>query len=274
MGRRELESGGCAVPREEGRGRQRQVRHRRRQGRKPYLAPPGRERIQEFIDGTGLRGAVVEQNAPDATSPARRNHRSVRGEKQTPLRRKPISRFPETAPTASAAEQKWGGLTPLIFAAREGNLETVKVLRGRRRDVNQTSEYGWTALLTATQNRFYKLGACYLLEHGANPNLANAGGWNPLYIATDNRNIEGGDYPTRKPDIDHLEYIKAAARAGANPNQRMHSSTETRTVFTQPVAAGRGRDAVPARCAVRRPRADEAAARAQAPIRSSRPITR
>ncbi len=98
-------------------------------------------------------------------------------------------------------------------------------------DVNKTSEYGWTALLTATQNRFYKLGL-YLLEHGANPNLANIGGWNPLYIATDNRNIEGGDYPTRKPDVDHLEYIKRLLAAGANPNQRMHSSTETRTVFT------------------------------------------
>jgi hypothetical protein len=29
----------------------------------PYLAPPGRERIQEFIDGTGLRGAVVDGEA-------------------------------------------------------------------------------------------------------------------------------------------------------------------------------------------------------------------
>jgi hypothetical protein len=24
-------------------------------------------------------------------------------------------------------------------------------------------------------------------------NLANKGGWTPLYLATDNRNIEGGD---------------------------------------------------------------------------------
>ena len=61
-------------------------------------------------------------------------------------------------------------------------------------DINQTTGYGWSPLLVATQNRYYKL-AAYLLDHGANPNLANNGGWTPLYLATDNRNIENGDYP-------------------------------------------------------------------------------
>ena len=56
-------------------------------------------------------------------------------------------------------------------------------------DINQTTGYGWSPLLVATQNRYYKLGA-YLLDHGADPNLANKGGWTPLYLATDNRNIE------------------------------------------------------------------------------------
>ena len=58
-------------------------------------------------------------------------------------------------------------------------------------DVNQTTGYGWSPLLVATQNRYYKL-AAYLLERGADPNLANKGGWTPLYLATDNRNIESG----------------------------------------------------------------------------------
>jgi ankyrin repeat protein len=124
-----------------------------------------------------------------------------------------------------------GGLTPLLFAAREGDVDSVRALLDAGVDVNQTSEYGWTALLTATQNRAYELGVV-LLEHGAKPNIANEGGWNPLYIATDNRNIERGEYPTRKPDMDHLELIERLLAAGADPNQRMHSTTETRTVFT------------------------------------------
>ena len=56
-----------------------------------------------------------------------------------------------------------------MFAARQNCLECVKVLLEAGADVNQTTHYGWTPLLTATQNRHYKIGA-YLLDHGANPN--------------------------------------------------------------------------------------------------------
>ena len=87
-----------------------------------------------------------------------------------------------------------GGLTALVLAAREDCLECAQSILGAGADVNQLTNYGWTPLLTATQNRHYKL-AAYLLDHGANPNIANNGGWTPLYLATDNRNIESGDYP-------------------------------------------------------------------------------
>jgi ankyrin repeat protein len=130
-----------------------------------------------------------------------------------------------------AAPKDGGGLTPLIFAVRSNDLDSVKALLAAGADVNQTSLYGWSPLLAATQNRFYKLGA-YLLDHGADVNLANKGGWTSLYLATDNRNIESGDYPVRKPDMDHLDYIKLLLDKGANVNARMKDSTETRTVFT------------------------------------------
>ena len=124
-----------------------------------------------------------------------------------------------------------GELTPLIYAARSNDVESVKVLLAAGVDINQTSGYGWSPLLVATQNRYYKLGA-YLLDHGANPNLTNKGGWTPLYLATDNRNIENGDYPVRKGDMDHLDFIKLLIDKGANVNARVKDSTETRTVFT------------------------------------------
>ena len=124
-----------------------------------------------------------------------------------------------------------GALTPLVFAARANDVESVKVLLAAGADVNQVTGYGWSPLLVATQNRYYKLGA-FLLDHGADPNLANKGAWVPLYIATDNRNIESGDYPVRKGDMDHLEFIKLLLDKGANVNARMKDSTETRTVFT------------------------------------------
>jgi ankyrin repeat protein len=124
-----------------------------------------------------------------------------------------------------------GELTPLVYAVRANDVETVKVLLAAGADVNQTTGYGWSPLLVATQNRYYELGK-YLLEHGANPNLGNKGDWVPLYLATDNRNIESGDYPVRKGDMDHLDFIKLLIDKGANVNARLKDSTETRTVFT------------------------------------------
>ena len=124
-----------------------------------------------------------------------------------------------------------GQLTALVYAARTDDLESVKILLAAGADVNQTTGYGWSPLLVATQNRHYKL-AAYLLDHGANPDLANNGGWTPLYLATDNRNIENGDYPVRKADMDHLDFIKLLLDKGVDVNDRVKDSTETRTVFT------------------------------------------
>jgi uncharacterized protein len=140
------------------------------------------------------------------------------------------------------AKKDGGGLTPLVYAAREGCLECAKTLVEAGADVNQPTHYGWTPLLTATQNRHYLLGK-YLLDHGADPNKANNGGWTPLYLATDNRNIEAGDYPVRAPDMDHLDFIKLLIDKGANVNARIcgvestekqckGDTTETRTNFT------------------------------------------
>ena len=141
-----------------------------------------------------------------------------------------------------AQNTKGGGLTPLVIAAREDCLECAQLLLAAHADVNQRTRYGWTALLTAVQNRHYRL-AAYLMDQGADSNIANNGGWTPLYLAIDNRNIEGGDYPVRQPDMDHLDFIKLLLARGAKVNARIcgvestpqqckGDSTETRTIFT------------------------------------------
>jgi len=130
-----------------------------------------------------------------------------------------------------AREPDGGELTALVYAARSNAIEAARVLLDAGADVNQTTRYGWSPLLAATQNANYQMGK-FLIEHGADVNIANKGGWTPLYLATDNRNMEGGDYPTRSADMDSLEYIKLLLDSGANPNARMIESSETRTVFT------------------------------------------
>lgn len=132
---------------------------------------------------------------------------------------------------AAPREPDGGALTALVYAARTGSIDSARVLLEGGADVNQTTRYGWSPLLAATQNQNYQMGK-FLIEHGANVNLANKGGWTPLYLAVDNRNIEGGDYPTRTADMDSLAYITYLIDKGADVNWRITESTETRTVFT------------------------------------------
>ena len=218
-------------------------------GNRAYLAPTISQRLESSLGAKGQAKGVRDGFGFGAEPPAR-------GAKAPAAPAAPKAgaggnaedlqaAADEAAAFASFGRQKdknGGGLTPLVYAARENCIECAVALVKGGADVNQTTHYGWTPLLTATQNRHYKL-ASYLLEHGANPNLANNGGWTPLYLATDNRNIEGGDYPVRNPDMDHFDYIKLLIEKGANVNARIcgvtstakeckGDSTETRTIFT------------------------------------------
>jgi ankyrin repeat protein len=177
-------------------------------GRTAYLAPTARQRASQLVNenGSATRGRAARERAAAQDL----------DDRDFFVRRQ---------------NGDGGGLTALVFAAREGDLESARILITGGADVNQVTQYGWTPLLTATQNRHYAL-ATFLLERGADPNLANNGGWTPLYLATDNRNIEGGDYPVRAGDLDHLDFIETLLARGANVNARAKDSTETRTIFT------------------------------------------
>ena len=192
-------------------------------GRTAYLAPTVRQRAAQ-VAGEG-RGRGAEPGGAPGRGRAGAGAAGARPSVEPPVN------DAEGDPFQPPGTAESGGLTALAFAARQGDLETTKLLLDAGAGINQTTQYGWTPLLAATQNRNYKL-ATFLLEHGADPNIANKGGWTPLYLATDNRNIEGGDYPVRSGDMDHLDFIKLLLDHGANVNARAKDSTETRTIFT------------------------------------------
>ncbi|HJT87083.1 MAG TPA: ankyrin repeat domain-containing protein, partial [Bryobacteraceae bacterium] len=197
-----------------------------------YLAPTRRQRA--INDGIGLDGSLTRpigaRRRPPVDQGAAANALAAADQRAA------------FAAFGRSQNKDGGGLTPLVYAARQNCLECARILLEHGADVNQATHYGWSALLTATQNRHYRL-AAYLLDHGANPNLPNNGGWTPLYLATDNRNIEGGDYPVRQADMDHLDFIRLLLAHGADVNARIcgvkstpteckGDSTETRTIFT------------------------------------------
>ncbi len=89
-------------------------------GRRPYLAQTGRERISEFAGGYGLAGLVVKQATDSAKD------RALVAE-EIATAKKVLAEHPLPKPPPPS-KVRWGGLTPLMFATRQGDMATAKVL--------------------------------------------------------------------------------------------------------------------------------------------------
>lgn len=126
----------------------------------------------------------------------------------------------------SGAGAPEGGLTGLMLASRENGVETVKVLLAEKALINQQSAGGHTALITAIQNANVEI-AKLLIEHNADPSLANDMGWNPLYMAVKMRSLEKGTMPNPVIDVDAMyEIIEMLLARGADVNARLQGDTE------------------------------------------------
>ncbi len=118
-----------------------------------------------------------------------------------------------------------GGLTPLLFAVREGNMKTAEVLLNAGADVNQVSAGDHSSpLLMATINGQFDL-AKMLLAKGANPKLASDANATPLYATINVQWAPKSLYPQpvaqQQQQTTHLELMEALLKAGADPNVRL-----------------------------------------------------
>jgi ankyrin repeat protein len=116
----------------------------------------------------------------------------------------------------------FGGLTPLLFAAREGCLECARALVAGGADIDLTDPKGVTPLFLAIDN-FHFDTAKYLLEAGANPNKWDWWGRTPLYSAVDVNTMPHGGRPDRRSldTTTSLEIIEQLLDAGAWPNVQL-----------------------------------------------------
>ncbi len=130
--------------------------------------------------------------------------------------------FRKVAAGGTQAVYSRGGLTPLLFAARQGSLESAKVLLDAGADINLAEpENGLTPLLQAIYNDHYDLAAMLVdrkaeLKSGA------------LFMAVEMRNLDyQGNRPRKTVEgkdagkMDELTFIKYLLDHGADPNGPM-----------------------------------------------------
>jgi hypothetical protein len=104
-----------------------------------------------------------------------------------------------------------GGATPLLFAARVGDVESARLLLKAGADANESQPDGVSALVLAAHSGNGPVGAV-LLEHGADPN-AFGSGYTALHAAI------------LRSDVN---LVKALLARGANPNLRIAKGTPMR----------------------------------------------
>jgi ankyrin repeat protein len=113
-----------------------------------------------------------------------------------------------------------GGLTPLMYAARQGSAEAVEALADLGARLNSTDPDGMSALVIAIINAHYDV-AALLADKGANPNVADVTGMAAVYAAVDMHTLEplvNRPPPTGNTSHAAVELVRKLLARGANPN--------------------------------------------------------
>ena len=124
-----------------------------------------------------------------------------------------------------------GGLTPLLFAAREGCVDCVDLLVNAGADINYADPEAITPLLMAVMNMQFDTAAA-LIRRGANPNKWDLWGRGPLYSAVDVNTLPRGGRPDL-PSLDKTtsqQVMGMLLEAGANTNQQLKMPPPFRNV--------------------------------------------
>jgi uncharacterized protein len=123
-------------------------------------------------------------------------------------------------PERGAQDATPGAMTALLYAARDGRLDTAKLLVEAKADVSQTEANGVTPLLIAIANAHFDV-ARFLLDHGAAVNTADWWGRTPLWATIEVRNLD--NQSGNDPGVDRaaaLDLFKTLLERGADVNAR------------------------------------------------------
>ncbi len=117
-----------------------------------------------------------------------------------------------------------GGMTALLFAARDGQMDAARALVEAGADINDSGAgEKMTPLVLAIGNGHYDL-AKYLLDHGADPKLASESGLTALYATIDMQWAPYAWFPqpiASQETTTYLDLMKALLEHGADPNAQL-----------------------------------------------------
>jgi uncharacterized protein len=137
-------------------------------------------------------------------------------------------RTPVVAASGQKVEEFASGLMPpLMFAAREGDVESARLLLGAGANVNAIAGDGKNALGVAIFNGNYEL-ASFLIDNKVDVNQADTQRFTPLFWAVDRRNMETAPNFPWMVTTDPLPLIKKLLDAGADPNAIVNNTPRAR----------------------------------------------
>src|SRR5581483_12226190 len=117
-----------------------------------------------------------------------------------------------------------GGMTALLYAARDGQMNAARALVEAGADVNKVSDgEEESPLVMAITNGHLEM-AKYFLDHGANPNAVGIAGLPPLYATIDVQWAPHAWFPqpsTEQEKVSYLDLMKALLAKGAEVDAKL-----------------------------------------------------
>jgi ankyrin repeat protein len=152
----------------------------------------------------GMVKLLLEHGAdPNARSQPNEWDRQVSGEKRRQFR-------------------PFGGLTALMYAAREGCVDCARALVEGGADIDLAGSRNITPLIMALENMNFDT-AAYLVEAGAAVDVWDWWGRTPLYMAVDMNTLPHGGRPDRlsTDTTPAIALVERILERGANPNSQL-----------------------------------------------------
>jgi ankyrin repeat protein len=135
-----------------------------------------------------------------------------------------------------------GGMTALMYAARQGRINAATALADAGVNLNAVDPEGSTPLVIAIINAHYDV-AARLVEKGADPNIGDAAGMAGLYAAVDMKHLApfvNRPSPRASGRLSALDLAAVLLKHGADPNQALRAPLLMRQHNTGDAALGNG----------------------------------